>query len=65
MHPGLPRWAVYHARRRIEAKLRCLKALGQPIAARHPDSQTAETQIRLGRINRFITLGTAEIVRLG
>jgi hypothetical protein len=67
----------YHARSRIEANplmvcgqtiagqwMRCLKAFGERIAARHPDSQTAEIQIRVALINRFNALGTAEIVRV-
>lgn len=57
------RWTGYHARSRIEAKMRCLKAFGERIAARHPDSQTAEIQIRVTLINRFNALGTAEIIR--
>ena len=56
------RWTGYHVRSRIEAKMRCLKAFGERIAARHPDSQTAEIQIRVALINRFNALGTAEIV---
>lgn len=44
------RWSGYHARSRI--------------AARHPDSQTAEIQIRVALINRFNALRTAEIVRV-
>ena len=59
------RWTGYHARSRIEAKMRCLKAFGDRIAARHPDSQTAEIQIRVALMNRFSALGTAEIVRVG
>jgi len=58
------RWKRYHARSRIEAKMRCLKAFGERIAARHPDSQTAEIQIRVALINRFNALGTAETVRV-
>ena len=58
------RWTGYHARSRIEAKMRCLKAFGERIAARHPDSQTAEIQIRVALMNRFSALGTAEIVRV-
>lgn len=58
------RWTGYHARSRIEAKMRCLKAFGKSIAARHPDSQTAEIQIRVALVNRFNALGTAEIVRV-
>jgi len=58
------RWTGYHVRSRIEAKMRCLKAFGERIAARHPDSQTAEIQIRVALINGFNALGTAEIVRV-
>ena len=58
------RWTGYHVRSRIEAKMRCLKAFGERIAARHPDSQTAEIQIRVALINRFSALGTAEIIRM-
>ncbi len=42
--------------------MRCLKAFGERIAARNPDRQTAEIQIRSTLINRFNALGTAEIV---
>ena len=56
------RWAGYHARSRIEAKMRCLKSFGERIAARDPDRQTAEIQIRITLMNRFNALGTAEIV---
>ena len=58
------RWTGYHARSPIEAKMRCLKAFGERIKARHPDSQTAEIQIRVALINRFNALDTAEIVRV-
>ena len=71
------RWTGYHARSRIEAnplmvckqtiarqRMRCLKAFGERIAARHPDSQTAEIRIRVALINRFNALGTAEIVHV-
>ena len=58
------RWSGYHARSRIEAKMRCLKAFGERIAARDPDRQTAEIQIRGALMNRFSALGTAEIVRV-
>jgi len=58
------RWTRYHVRSRIEAKMRCLKAFWERIAARHPDSQTAEIQIRVALMNRFSALGTAEIVRV-
>lgn len=58
------RWTGYHVRSRIEAKMRCLKAFGDRIAARDPDRQTAEIQIRIARMNRFSALGTAEILRV-
>jgi hypothetical protein len=51
-------------RSRIETKMRCLNAFGERIAPRHPDSQTADIQIRVAHINRFNALGTAEIVRV-
>lgn len=54
----------YHARSRIEAKMRCLKAFGERIAARDPDRQTTEIHIRVALINRFNELGTAEIIRV-
>jgi hypothetical protein len=40
------------------------KAFGERIAARDPDHQTAEIQIRIALINHFNALGTAEIVRV-
>ena len=55
----------YHVRGRDEAKMRCVMAFGERIAARHPDSQTAEIQIRVALMNHFSALGTAEIVRVG
>ena len=54
----------YHARSRIEAKMRCLKPFGERIMARDPDRQTAEIHIRIALMNRFNALGTAEIVRV-
>ena len=59
------RWTGYHIRSRAEARMRCLKAFGERIAARDPDRQTAEIHIRVALINRFNALGTAEIVRAG
>ena len=57
-------WTGYHARSRVEAKMRRLNAFGERIAARDPDRQTAEIHIRVALMNRFNALGTAEIVRL-
>jgi hypothetical protein len=58
------RWTGYHVRSRAEARMRCLKAFGERIAARDPDRQTAEIHIRVALMNRFNALGTAEIVRM-
>jgi IS5 family transposase len=58
------RWTGYHARSRVEAKMRCLKAFGERIAARDPDRQTAEIHIRVALVNRFNALGTAHVVRV-
>jgi len=44
--------------------MRCLKAFGERIAAKDPDRQTAEIQIRIALMSRFSALGTAEIVRV-
>ena len=55
----------YHLRSRVEAKILCLKAFGERIAARDPDRQTAEIHIRVALMIRFTALGTAEIVRMG
>jgi hypothetical protein len=43
--------------------MRCLKSLGERIAARDPDRQIAEIHIRIALMNRVNALGTAEIVR--
>lgn len=58
------RWSGYHARSRIEARMRCLKAFGEKIASRDPDRQTAEIHIRIALMNRFNVLGKAEIERV-
>lgn len=42
--------------------MRCLKAFGERIAARDPDRQTAQIQIRIALINRFSARRTAETV---
>jgi Transposase DDE domain len=54
----------YHIRSRAEAKMRCLKAFGDRIAARDPDRQTAEIHIRVALMNCFNALGTADVVRV-
>jgi len=44
--------------------MRCLKALGDRIAARDPDRQTTEIRIRIALMNRFSAFGTAKTVRV-
>jgi hypothetical protein len=57
------KWSGYHQRSLVEAKMRCLKLLGERLRARTHDRQTAELQIRAVLLNRFTTLGTPETVR--
>ena len=54
----------YHARSRIEAQMRRLKAFGDRIMTRDPDRQAAEIHIRIALMNRFSALGRAEITRV-
>ncbi len=46
-HPGRAlrrKWAEYHVRSRVEARMTCLKLFGERIMSRDPDRQTAEIQ---------------------
>jgi hypothetical protein len=51
------RWSGYHRRSRVETKMNCIKLLGQKLAARDFDRQTAELQVRIAILNRFTALG--------
>ena len=57
-------WSDYHRRSRIEAKMRCLKLLGERLMARDFDRQTTELHIRAALLNRFTRLGTPETQRV-
>ena len=57
-------WSGYHRRSLVEAKMRCLKLLGERLTARTSSRQTAELQIRAALLNRFTQLGTPETVRV-
>lgn len=57
-------WSGYHRRSLIEARMRCMKLLGERLSARTPSRQTAELQIRAALLNRFTTLGAPETVRV-
>ena len=48
-----------------EAKMRCLKLLGERVMSRDFDRQVAELQIRAAILNRFTTLGTPITKRAG
>ena len=58
------KWSGYHRRSHVEAKMRCIKLLGERIMARDFDRQDAEVQIRIALMNRFTSLGTPETVRM-
>ena len=51
------RWSGYHRRSRAETKMNCMKLLGQKLAARDFDRQTAELQVRIAILNRYTALG--------
>jgi len=47
----------YHRRSRAEAKMNCVKLLGQGLMARDFDRQVAELQVRIAVLNRYTALG--------
>lgn len=51
------RWSRYHRQSRVEAKMHCLKLLGQCLMARDFDRQVAEIQIRVAVLNGYTALG--------
>jgi len=57
-------WSGYHRRSLVEAKMRCLKLLGERLTTRTSSRQTAELQIRAALLNRFTQLGTPETMRV-
>ena len=58
------KWSGYRRRSRIEAKMRCLKILGERLMARDFDRQTAELHIRVALLDRFTQLGTPKTTRV-
>lgn len=50
-------WSGYHRRSRVEAKMHCIKLLGQRLTARDFERQIAEFHIRVAILNRFTALG--------
>ena len=65
-HPGgvWRKWAEYHVRSRVEARMNCLKLFGERITSQGPDRQTAEIRIRIALMNRFAAVGRVEIFRV-
>ncbi len=57
-------WSGTHRRSLIEARMRCMKLLGERLMSRTIHRQTAELQIRAALLNRFTALGTPETVRI-
>ncbi|BAQ67653.1 transposase [Rhodovulum sulfidophilum] len=55
------KWARYHVRSRVEARMNCLKRFGERIMSQDPERQTAEIHIRIAIMNTFSALGRAEI----
>ena len=51
------RWSDYHRRSRVEAKMNCVKLLGQKLCARDFDRRVAERQTRIATLNRHTALG--------
>ena len=58
------KWSGYHRRSRVEAKMNCIKQLGQRLMAKAFDRQVAEVQIRAAILNRFTALGTPTTTRV-
>lgn len=58
------KWSGYHRRSRVEAKMNCIKQLGQRLMAKAFDRQVAEVQIRAAILNRFTALGTPATTRV-
>lgn len=51
------RWSHYHRRSRVEAKMHCVKRLGQSLMARDFDRQVAEVQVRCAIMNCYTAIG--------
>ena len=51
------RWSGDRRRSRVEAKMNCIKLLGQALMARDFNRQVAEIQVRVAVLNRYTALG--------
>ena len=59
------RWSRYHQRSLVEAKMRCVKLMGERVMACDFNRQVAELQVSAAILNRFTQFGTPETVRVG
>ena len=59
------RWSAYHRRSRVEAKMNCIKQLGQSLMARDFDREVAELQVRIAVLNGYTALGIPVTVPVG
>lgn len=53
------RWSGYHRRSRVEAKMNCIKLLGQSLMARDFDHQVAELRVPIAVLNGYTALGVS------
>ncbi len=51
-------WSGCHRRSRVEARMNCVKLLGQRRMARDFDGKIAELQVRIAILNRYTAIGT-------
>ncbi|PRZ45424.1 DDE family transposase [Tritonibacter scottomollicae] len=59
------RWSGYHRWSRVEAKMNCIRLLGQSLIARNFDRQVSELQIRIAVLNGYTALGIPAKVAVG
>ena len=53
----MEKWSGYHQRSLVEAKMHCIKLLGDKISAQNFDSQVNEIHARVAILNKFTELG--------
>jgi hypothetical protein len=51
------KWSGYHRRNLVEAKMHCIKLLGDKLSTRSFDSQVNEIHARIAVLNKFTELG--------
>jgi hypothetical protein len=51
------KWSDYHRRSLVEAKMRCVKLLGEKLMSRDFDRQVNELHARIAVLNHFTMLG--------